>query len=243
MDVTISNDAVDVHDGSVLMRMTVRDLSEALVANMDYRVQNIGSKETALSSIHKFSTMPDFSLQIGKQMLYRLADDIGPRYELTGEPVPALENMQQKLSFPIVHPELEQILGAALKQRQQMGQVMQEEREGLYTKEQAASRLSSLKRPLYGELADAAYDLEDTCAYCVTPANPKVARGAMKLAKKKFEQVFGQIGETPDIPAIDGDKELPFAKGNLKQIEAALAVGYNALCRNHLLSKGNGKSR
>ena len=65
----------------------------------------------------------------------------------------------------------------------------------------------------------------------------------MKLAKKKFEQVFGQIGETPDIPAIDGDKELPFAKGNLKQIEAALAVGYDALCRSHLLSKENGKDR
>lgn len=243
MDVTICNDALDVHDGSVLMRMTVRDLSEELVANMDYRVQNIGSRETALSSIHQFKAKEDFSLQVGKQMFYRLADDIGPHYELAGASAPVLESMQKNLSFPIVHPELKEILDHALKQRQQMGKVMQAERDGLYSKEQAESRLNSLKRPLYGELSDAAYDLEDTCAYCVTPANPKVARGAMKLAIKKFEQVFGQIAETPDIPLLDADKNLPFARDNLKQIQEALAIGYDALRHHPLLAKEIGKTR
>lgn len=237
MDVSIKNDALDIHDGTVLMQMVARDADERVAAVMDYRVmlrRENGGKEP-LSSIQRLLPTPSYTPQLGKLMLQKLNEEVGPFFELA-DGSEQTEELRRLYSYPIIHPVLQDTLDRALSIRQQMGKIQFAADQGKIGEELSDMQMESLAAPLYGELSDTVYELDDTCAYAVMPANPKVARAAMRLSSRQFASMFGRIAETPDIPLLDKkDESFPFSKENLNQLKDALSVGYLTLHENKLL--------
>lgn len=230
MEVEITNEALDVHQGYVYMQMIARNADEQEAARMLYAVRHDIGNDNCHSYIMSLEFPLGYEQGIARQLFTRLAQDVGPSFEFDlDKELSAQADIENRFTYPVVHPVLYDVVERGLDLRRDMANVTELAAEGKLTGRNTELLLERRMATLDDELTPALNDLAGVSALEIRSFNPKTARTAYSYALKRIETLGKGINETPAVPMLDNEENHAFSRAGLCRVRHELGEVYTAL--------------
>lgn len=230
MEVSITNEALDIHQGYVYMQMTAFDNNEREAARMLYAVRDDLDNHASHSCILSLDFPLGYDKGVARQMVSRLAQDVGPSFEFDiDKATPAQQDIETRFSFPVVHPVLYDTLQCVLELRKDMANIDALTASGRLSEHNRELLLENRMSKLDGPLSKTLEAIGSPATLEIRSFNPKLARSAYGFAMKRIEELGKGINETPPVPMLDEKRKHVFSLAGLKKIHRDLGQIYVSL--------------